>query len=110
MIGEFSISNNGRCARRAAAVAILLASTSLTQAQERGCAPQDATAATVKSVRDGRNFLLGDGREVRLAAIEIPLTTAGAATAALSARINDRSVLLRPLAPTTDRYGRLNMA
>jgi endonuclease YncB( thermonuclease family) len=115
MLGEFGISNGGGCALRAAALALLAAPAlfalaSLAQAQERGCTAQDATAAAVRSVRDGRSFVLGDGREVRLASIEIPLSTASAATAALAARINDRSVLLRPLASASDCYGRLNMA
>lgn len=78
-------------------------------AQQPACAPQEAVAATVASVRDGRSFVLSDSREVRLAAIEVPLPIASAATAALAARLNGRGVLLRPLDPAADRYGRLTM-
>lgn len=71
--------------------------------------PQDAIVATVVSVRDGRSLVLSDGHEVRLAAIEVPLTMDAAATTELAARANGRTVLFSPLTPATDRYGRLAM-
>src|ERR1700680_4767186 len=72
----------------------------------------------VASVIDGRSFLLADGREVRLAAIESPpVSDAGrddarsgaglAAKAALEALILHRSVAGRQAA-AADRYGRLD--
>ena len=66
-------------------------------------------------VIDGRSFMLSDGREVRLAAIEVPLSlepsdsSAGfAAKAALESILSGESVeLQRPTsAPALDRYGR----
>ncbi len=40
------------------------------------CGGEELTRGTVSRVIDGRTFLLGDGREVRLAAIEVPLLQA----------------------------------
>lgn len=70
------------------------------------CLPHNAIAATVKSVTDGRTFTLADGRVVRLATIEAPQAVAPDALAAL---IGGREITLSPLAPLSDRYGRLNM-
>jgi endonuclease YncB( thermonuclease family) len=90
-----------------------------------------AASATgrVKSVSDGRTFMLDDGREVRLAAIEVapmparreghrqkavaataaqPHDRAGlAAQRALADLVFDREVVLKQAAPATDRYGRI---
>jgi endonuclease YncB( thermonuclease family) len=111
MIGPFRISNSHT--RRAAGAALvpvfIIASMSLALAQDRGCVPHDAVAAAVKSASDGRSLVLSDGREVRLAAIEVPLAVNAAAASALAARANGRSVMLTPLTPSADRYGRLNM-
>ncbi len=73
--------------------------------QAAACTPRNAITATVKSVTDGRTFTLADGREIRLSAVE---TTADA-QAALSALATGREVILSPLVPPVDRYGRLNM-
>ena len=104
---RFSISNGRGCAAVACVFAAALPS--LAHAQDRGCTSQPAVAATVKSVSDGRSFILADGREVRLAAIEVPRAVTSAATAALTARMAGRDVMLRPLDPASDRYGRLNI-
>ena len=65
---------------------------------------------------DGRTFALDDGREVRLAAIEVPpLEKPGsraapggvAAKAALDALIGGDDIVLRRADVATDRYGRL---
>ena len=75
-------------------------------------------AGKVAKVVDGRNFVMEDGREVRIAGIEVPPapaageplsphTSAGAAAkAALAAILLDQSVELRAREPITDRYGR----
>lgn len=74
------------------------------------------TVAEVARVIDGRSFLLGDGREIRLAAIETPSDTPGerpdqahapgrAAKAALEALVLHHPVMLRLAA--ADRYGRV---
>jgi endonuclease YncB( thermonuclease family) len=61
---------------------------------------------------DGRTFTLDDGREVRLAAIEVPPLETGAAPgaaakAALDALIGGDDIVLRRADTATDRYGRL---
>jgi endonuclease YncB( thermonuclease family) len=68
---------------------------------------------TVAKILDGRSFLLDDGREVRLAAVEVPALSgiapapAGAdAMAALDAILAGQSVELRQRGPAADRYGR----
>lgn len=65
--------------------------------------------------KDGRTFALTDGREVRLAGIEVPSLTseiaadrAEAAKAALAELIAGRSVTLKKLDADTDRYGRIS--
>jgi len=71
----------------------------------------------VAKVLDGRSFVLSDGREVRLAAIEVPpapepgdtgrFAAAGtAAKAALESILSGETVELRRPAPALDRYGR----
>lgn len=91
------------------ALAAVLAFTVTAAAAEDRCAPQDGIVATVASVRDGRSLLLSDGREVRLAAIEVPLTMEVAAMAELGQRTAGGKIALSPLSPATDRYGRLVM-
>jgi endonuclease YncB( thermonuclease family) len=59
---------------------------------------------------DGRTFTLDDGREVRLAAVEVPPPEGGpgaAAKAALDALIGGDDIVLRRADIETDRYGRL---
>src|SRR5271154_6701524 len=65
-----------------------------------------------KRVIDGRTFTLDDGREVRLAAIEVlPLETGAApgaaAKTALDALIGGDDIVLRRADVAPDRYGRL---
>jgi endonuclease YncB( thermonuclease family) len=78
------------------------------------CKLTAVVAGTVASVIDGRTLVLDDGREVRLAAIEVapPTESAGAAAkSALEALTARQPVELRVSGaePTveTDRYGRL---
>lgn len=81
------------------------------------CGGDELARGRLKSVTDGRDFLLGDGREVRLAAIEVPLPQApgGTATApggeaareALAATLSGADLVLRQAEYKTDRYGRL---
>jgi len=59
---------------------------------------------------DGRSFMLDDGREVRLAAVEVPppeSSPGAAAKAALDALVGGDDILLRRADIATDRYGRL---
>jgi endonuclease YncB( thermonuclease family) len=67
-------------------------------------------SATVRSVVDGRTLVLADGREVRLAALEVapPDEPAGAAAKdALAALVTEQTIELRGAKAETDRYGRL---
>jgi endonuclease YncB( thermonuclease family) len=77
----------------------------------------DAIAQGVAGrITDGRTFVLNDGREVRLAAIEVPPLTHGsdaapggrAAKDTLDALAGGDEVLLRRAEISTDRYGRLS--
>jgi endonuclease YncB( thermonuclease family) len=58
---------------------------------------------TVAGVRDGRTLLLGDGRELRLAAIEV----SDDSHAVLQSLVGGRDVRLEQLGAERDRYGRL---
>jgi endonuclease YncB( thermonuclease family) len=98
-----------------ACAAALAASDVLAQAPATGCG-EPAAAGEVARVVDGRSFILTDGREVRLAAVETLLPVPGdedearvaAAQAAKSALANlvlHRDVTFRSTGP--DRYGRL---
>jgi endonuclease YncB( thermonuclease family) len=78
------------------------------------CKLTTVATGTVASVVDGRTLVLDDGREVRLAAIEVapPSEPAGeTAKAALEALTAGHAIELRAAgdnpAPETDRYGRL---
>jgi endonuclease YncB( thermonuclease family) len=99
---------------------------SVSDACAQTVAPASATACrfesigtgTVTKILDGRSFQLSDGREVRVAAVEVPsapgLADTGAraasgraAIAALETILAGRSVELRQSGLATDRYGRL---
>src|ERR1700692_3095851 len=64
----------------AAVLAVIFAATcgcfrAVTQEQQQpapACGGEAIARGTVSRVSDGRTFVLGDGREVRLAAIEVP--------------------------------------
>ncbi len=104
-----------------------------TPSASAACDLETVASGTVQSVTDGRTFVLDDGREVRLPAIEIPVllpaVTAPAATdsataaatepaqpppsdpdaaaaAALRALLAGKQVALRASKLVTDRYGR----
>jgi endonuclease YncB( thermonuclease family) len=71
-------------------------------AQER-CKLSAIGTATVAAVRDGRTLLLADGRELRLAGIEV----ADGSRAALQRLVAGRELRLEKLGADHDRYGRL---
>jgi len=101
----------------------------LPDSRAEGAPPTPATACQseltgtgkVAAVIDGRSFVLDDGREVRIAAVEVPLLPAPgetgpaaeaglAARAALMALVASQSVELRQPragAAAADRYGRI---
>lgn len=84
----------------------------------RDCSGSDEASGVVARVIDGRSFLLADGREVRLAAIETPLPAPGdededrmqaalAAKAVLETLLLHREVDLLIPGSGADRYGRM---
>jgi endonuclease YncB( thermonuclease family) len=67
------------------------------------CKLADIGQGTVASVRDGRTLLLADGREVRLAAIEVTECSRDA----LQSLVDNRDLRLMRLGLDQDRYGRV---
>ena len=84
----------------AAALLPLLACSAAGQAS---CKLVDIGTATVAAVRDGRTLLLADGRELRLAAIEVT----GNSRELLQQLVDGHSIRLEQLGNAPDRYGRL---
>jgi endonuclease YncB( thermonuclease family) len=81
------------------------------------CRFEGTGTGKVRTITDGRSFVLDDGREIRLAGIEVPFPPAAGesgtrAVAGLSARtalasiVADREVELRRNGAVADRYGR----
>jgi endonuclease YncB( thermonuclease family) len=128
-----AIWTGSRCADRArllvsvvvASVAFASASSAETQKGAAqipagSCKVEPFGSGTVDKVVDGRSFVLADGREVRLAGIEVPPMpeTDGAAppdasdgglaaASALAALVVGQEVVLKRAKSATDRYGRL---
>ena len=79
------------------------------------CGGDEIARGGVSHIIDGRTFVLDDGREVRLAAIEVPLLPqesgaapgGAAARDALAALMAGAQVVLRRAEFPTDRYGRI---
>jgi endonuclease YncB( thermonuclease family) len=84
-------------------------------AQLAVCGGEVLARGAAKQITDGRTFLLDDGREVRLAGIEVPAPAQQAGTAgdgaasrdALAALLADAEVVLERTEIPSDRYGRL---
>jgi endonuclease YncB( thermonuclease family) len=87
-----------------------------------GAAPGDSAKAAcsltafaesrAQAAIDGRTLKLADGREVRLAGIEVPPASEARAggfgsVAALDALVAEKDIVLKHLNPATDRYGRV---
>src|ERR1700761_7578119 len=76
------------------------------------CGGAEIARGTVSRIIDGRSFTLDDGREVLLAAIDIPPQEAPAAPdganakSTLDALIGGDTVVLRKAEIALDRYGR----
>ncbi|CAN5125307.1 thermonuclease family protein [soil metagenome] len=73
-------------------------------AQAAGCSFRSQGDGRFKGIVDGRTIQLDDGREVRLAGIEIPDAAIG--EAALAALLLGREVMLQGDSDMPDRYGR----
>ncbi len=89
------------------------------QEQQQGAPPCGGEAITrgiVSRVTDGRTFTLDDGREVRLAAVEVPslplpkevdpAPRGAAAKDAMAALVGSDEIVLRQAGTAADRYGR----
>ena len=89
--------------RRSFALVFFVAAAALAGPAHARCDLPSMGTATVAAVRDGRTLLLSDGREMRLAAIEV----AGDSRAALEKLTAGQTLRLERLGPEHDRYGRL---
>ncbi|MEX0752886.1 MAG: thermonuclease family protein [Xanthobacteraceae bacterium] len=69
------------------------------------CGAQTIGIFVAGAAIDGRSFRLKDGRDVRLAGIEVP--PGDAARQALEKRLAGSLVLLKRMEPGSDRYGRI---
>lgn len=67
------------------------------------CTHTTISTANVAAVRDGRTLLVADGRELRLAGIEVTADS----RAALQTLVAGHPLRLERLGPERDRYGRL---
>ncbi len=72
-------------------------------ARPPSCRLEVAGSGRVVAIPDGRSLTLDDGREVRLAGIEVP----PAAKPALESLLLGQTVELRQRQPASDRYGRI---
>jgi endonuclease YncB( thermonuclease family) len=61
--------------------------------------------ASVTAILDGRSLRLADGREIKLAGIDVPATAGG--RAALENLVLGKDIALTGSSDTTDRYGRI---
>jgi endonuclease YncB( thermonuclease family) len=78
--------------------------------EDTSCVGEVIASGIVRAVIDGRTFVLEDGREVRLAAIEVPRLPPAeghAARATLEHLVLGQQVFVQRLGATPDRYGRL---
>jgi endonuclease YncB( thermonuclease family) len=71
-----------------------------------GCNPAAVGPAAVRSIADGRTLTLTDGRDVRLAGIEVPDEQGAAARAALEKMVAGQDIRLLKMGLDADRYGR----
>ncbi len=88
----------------AATLSIFVLVTATSAAHAAPCTFAEQDEGHVTEVIDGRNFRLSDGREIRLAGIE--LIAADDKGSALAALIKDRDISLHGPDDTPDRYGR----
>jgi endonuclease YncB( thermonuclease family) len=88
--------------RRLVAAALSIFVTAPSAAYAAACAFEAQDEGHVAEIVDGRSFRLSDGREIRLAGIEL----VDADKAALAALTRDKDVSLHGPDDTPDRYGR----
>src|SRR5262245_2585718 len=85
------------------AVAIAALAFASSAAAQEPCKLSSLGTVTVAGVRDGRTLALADGRDLRLAAIEVD----DASRSALEALAAGQTLRLEKLGAESDRYGRL---
>lgn len=85
------------------AIALTVVAFASNSAAQESCKLASIGTAAVSEVRDGRTLLLADGRELRLAAIEVT----EASRAVLQSLAARQTLRLEKLGPGQDRYGRL---
>ena len=88
--------------RLAAAATSVCFLVTATPARAAACAFETQDEGHVAEVIDGRSFRLSDGRDIRLAGIELIAKDTGA----LAALLRDKDVILHGADDTPDRYGR----
>src|SRR5688572_1136683 len=89
----------------AATIAACLFVAQTAAAQEAGpCRLNALGTASVTAILDGRSLRLADGREIKLAGIDVPHTAAS--RAALENLVLGKDVALAGPSDATDRYGR----
>lgn len=93
-----------RCVSTMFCCALLLISSS--SGLHASCADTPQGEGHVSAVLDGRTFRLDDGREVRLAGIELPRETTPLSIDALASLIGGREVAMYGSDDRPDRYGR----
>lgn len=86
-----------------AAFAVALSVCNARAQDSAACKLTSIGEATVTAVRDGGTLMLGDGRELKLAGIEV----AGGSYETLQALAGGQTLRLETLGPEQDRYGRL---
>jgi endonuclease YncB( thermonuclease family) len=90
--------------RLVAAILSIFLMTATSAAHAGACAFEAQDEGHVADIIDGRSFRLSDGREIRLAGIE--LISADDKGSALAALIKDKDMSLHSPDDTPDRYGR----
>lgn len=114
---SFRLRRNVAATAGATSIAVL-AITPVAAEGRTPCRLETFATAAVSAVVDGRTIVLADGREVRLAGVEVPPLDgvddrgsrdphAVAAKDALATLVVGQDIILRHAKPETDRYGRL---
>lgn len=85
-------------------MALLLAAGGASAQESQRCVLDDAGAGTVRAVTNAPDLLLTDGREIRLAGIEIAETDGASALRDL---VQGGEIVLKRIPADTDRHGRL---
>jgi endonuclease YncB( thermonuclease family) len=117
MGGRWDVALARFCCMSCMAIVLATAPADAQSGTRTACRFEAAGTAKVRAITDGRSFILEDGREVRLAGIEVPLPPAAgesgpqaeaglAARAALESILADRMVELYQNGTLSDRYGR----